>query len=142
MILESNDFKNNGNIPERFSCDGENIPPHLRWSGFPSETKSFALTIRDPDAPSGDFKHWLVFDIPKDVNEVNHALPEGAREIVNDFGEAGYGGPCPPSGTHRYVFTIYALSVENLAAGRDDFFGKIEKHKLDSAKLIGMYGRA
>ena len=141
MRIESSDFKDNGFLPKKFTCDGENVPPHLKWKDFPEKTKSFALTIRDPDAPSGDFKHWLVFDIPKDVHEIKNSLPENAREIENDSGERSYMGPCPPSGVHKYIFSIFALDVENLAAGRDDFFGKLEKHKIDSAKIVGLYER-
>lgn len=143
MKLTSNDFKENENLSGMFTCDGKNINPHLKWSDFPKETKSFALTLIDPDAPSGNFIHWLVYDIPKDVNEIEqNSLPIGAKEVENDARRMGYFGPCPPSGTHRYIFTVYALKAEHLDnLNKGNFVEIIEKNKLDSAKLIGLYKR-
>ncbi len=100
------------------SCGGQNISPDLRWSGAPDGTRSYALTCFDPDAPTGSgWWHWIGFDIPADVTSLDAgaALPTPAREWDNDYGYAGYGGPCPPPGpAHRYVFTVYALDVVEL----------------------------
>jgi len=140
MKLKSLDFKNNSHLPSEFTANGENISPQLQWQDFPDETKSFAITCIDPDAPSGDFIHWIVYDIPKDISEIKQADKIG-KELENDFGEMNYNGPAPPSGTHRYIFTVYALDIENLNAQREDFFIEIKKHAIDSAKIIGLYKR-
>ena len=136
MILKSKDFKNNGRIPSKYTADGQNISPQLEWSNAPQATKSFALTCIDPDAPSGAFIHWIVYDIPANVSEIPQAGKIG-KELPNSFGKLGYKGPSPPSGVHRYVFTLYALNVEHVDA--NSFFKEIEKRKLDSAQLIGLY---
>ena len=111
-----------------FGCSGGNKSPQLAWSGAPDGTKSFALTVYDPDAPTGSgFWHWVVVNIPPTVTELpldagnpkSNALPRGARQIRTDFGVPGYGGPCPPSGDHphRYIFTIYAVGADQLMVG-------------------------
>ena len=114
MKLQSKSFKNNKEIPAKYGCAGDGVSPHLNWSDFPQQTKSFALVCRDPDAPSGDFVHWMIANIPADVNEVAEGamLIKQADNITNDFGKSEYGGPCPPSGIHRYFFIIYALNKE------------------------------
>ena len=143
MKLLSEDFKENEEIPSRFTCDGENICPHLRWEGVPEGTRSFALSMTDPDAPGGTFVHWLVHDIPKDVRSIERGgLPVGARQVKNDFGEERYGGPCPPSGTHRYYLTLYALDAEHLRdINRGNFFKLADEHSLAKAELMGTYRR-
>jgi len=109
MNLSSNDLEQGEKIPEKFTCDGENVNPELHWDAFPEETKSFALTVRDPDAPSGDFAHWLLCNIPAETTGIaQDSVPKGSKQVGNDFGKEGYGGPCPPSGTHRYYFKIFA----------------------------------
>lgn len=143
FTLRSEDFEEGGIIPSKFTCDGEDVSPQLSWENAPKGTKSFALSVVDPDAPGGTFVHWLVYDIPSNVREVERGrLPEGAKQIENDFGERGYRGPCPPSGTHRYVFTLYALDVEHLEdVNRDNFFGVVKVHAIGEAKLTGLYAR-
>ena len=138
MILISKDFRDGKRIPSKFTADGINISPQLEWSNAPKETKSFALTCIDPDAPSGAFVHWIVYDIPADVSSVEQGQKIG-KELPNSFGKIGYKGPSPPSGVHRYVFTLYALGIEHIDA--KNLFKEIEKHKLDSVQLVGLYER-
>ena len=144
MEITSKDFKHNQSIPTLHTCDGKDLSPHLAWSGAPEGTKSFALTCIDPDAPVGDFIHWLVYNIPAAVSEIPQAgpLPVGVQEVENDFGKRPYGGPCPPSGTHRYFFTIYALKVKDLGTvSKSDFLKKVKENQLASAEIIGLYQR-
>lgn len=144
MILKSNNFKNNEMMDSQFTCDGRNISPHLQWESFPSETKSFCLTCIDPDAPGGDFVHWIVMNIPLSITEFESGakVSSWAQEIENDFGYSHYGGPCPPSGIHRYVFTVTAMDeprVENVTLS--NFREKIKEHQIEHAQLIGLYSR-
>jgi len=143
MKLKSRDFEDNGNIPSEFTCDGRDISPQLSWEDAPAETKSFALSITDPDAPRGTWIHWLVHDVPRDVRSIDReSLPKEAKQVENDFGMKNYGGPCPPSGTHRYIFTLYALDIERLeGVNKRNFFDKVEKHALEKAILKGLYKR-
>ena len=143
MKLLSEDFRENEEIPSRFTCDGENICPQLHWEGVPEGTRSFALSMTDPDAPGGTFIHWLVHDMLKDVRRIERGgLPVGARQVKNDFGKERYSGPCPPSGTHRYYLTLYALDVEHLRdINRGDFFKLVDEHSLAKAELMGTYWR-
>jgi len=144
MEITSKDFQNNQSIPAIHTCDGKDISPHLAWSGTPEGTKSFALTCIDPDAPMGDFIHWFICNMPPNVSELSQGgpLPAGAQEVANDFGKKSYGGPCPPSGTHRYFFTIYALKVSDLGTvSKKDFLKKVKENQLASAEIIGLYKR-
>ena len=143
MKLKSKDFREGDNIPPKFTCDGEDISPQLSWENAPNETESFALSVTDPDAPGGEFIHWLVYDIPKDVRSIDQAsLPKAAKQVANDFGKKDYGGPCPPSGTHRYIFTLYALDTEHLEnINKNNFFQEVKKHSLEKAQLKGLYKR-
>ena len=143
MKLKSKDFVDNCNIPSESTCDGRNISPQLSWENVPRKTKSFALAVTDPDAPGGIWIHWLVHNISKELREIDRAtLPENAEEVQNDFGRKGYGGPCPPSGTHRYFFTVYALDTEHLdGANKRNFFDTIEKHTVEKATIKGLYKR-
>jgi Raf kinase inhibitor-like YbhB/YbcL family protein len=142
MKLISNNFTNNGKIPSEFTCDGNNISPHLSWIGIPEKTKSFALSVFDPDAVGG-WIHWLVYDIQKITREIKKGdLPIGGKELKNDFGKKPYGGPCPPSGTHRYIFTIYALDTEHLEnVNKQNFQSKVDKHSIEKATITGLYKR-
>lgn len=135
-------------------CNGKNISPHLEWDGAPAETRSFAITVFDPDAPTDHgWWHWAVVNIPKDVNTLEEGasnmgkLPEHAVELKTDFDQSTYGGPCPPAKDkpHRYVFTVYALKTEKLMVGADTPAEKIksqlEKESLGRASFTVKYGR-
>ena len=120
----SSAFKEGGAIPKDYTCDGKNVSPPLRWSDYPAGTKSFALICDDPDAPSRTWVHWVLYDLPSTTESLpervsaDYTLPNGAKQGTNDFGKTGYGGPCPPSGTHRYLFKVYALdTMLNLPPG-------------------------
>jgi hypothetical protein len=143
MKLESNDFEKGQPVPSQFTCDGQNISPELHWFLAPEGTKSFALSLRDPDAPSGDFVHWLVCNIPTTTTAITqNSVPENSTQVKNDFGKTGYGGPCPPSGTHRYFFRIYALDTESINPNaKQDFFQLVEQHKIGEAELMATYQR-
>jgi Raf kinase inhibitor-like YbhB/YbcL family protein len=143
-------FEEGGMIPSKYTCDGEDISPPLQWEGVPEGTKSIALISDDPDAPMGTWVHWVLYNLPAETNELeennppDETLPNGARQGVSDFGRTGYGGPCPPSGTHRYFFKIYALDTElDLAAGasKRQLLKAMEGHILDHGELIGKYKR-
>jgi Raf kinase inhibitor-like YbhB/YbcL family protein len=142
MKIMSKDFVDNGNIPSEFTCDGRNISPQLSWENVPEKTKSFALCVTDPDALGG-WIHWMVYDISKEIKEIDQdSLPVEAKEVKNDFGKKTYGGPCPPSGTHRYIFTVYALDVEHLeGVNTHNFFDNVKAHTLDKAAITGLYKR-
>jgi Raf kinase inhibitor-like YbhB/YbcL family protein len=143
MILKSKDFEDNHNIPSNFTCDGRNISPQFSWEDVPDGTKSFALSVTDPDFLRGTWMHWLVYGISKDVRKINRAsLPDGAMEVINDFGKKSYGGPCPPYGTHRYFFTLYALDTESLEGlNKHNFFDRVEQHTIEKAEIKGLYKR-
>ncbi len=143
MRMKSNDFEDGGDIPSGFTCDGEDISPHLVWEEVPEGTKSLALIMDDPDAPMGTWVHWLLSDIPPDTREMpQNSRPEGSRQVTNDFGREDYGGPCPPSGTHRYYFKLYALNVEKiLATEKRAFYREVEEHKIDEAVIMGRFTR-
>lgn len=152
FTLSSPSFENGGRIPARFTCEGDDISPHLRWSGAPEGTESFALLCDDPDAPAGTWHHWAVYDIPPDMTELPENCPktarvDGALQAINDFGRPGYGGPCPPPGhgTHRYYFRLLALDVATLeladapeCAAVADVAGP---HVLAETELVGTYAR-
>jgi Raf kinase inhibitor-like YbhB/YbcL family protein len=143
MKLESNDFEHGGDVPTKFTCDGADISPHLAWSGVPEGTKSLALIVDDPDAPMGTWVHWLVCNIPADTKEISQdSVPSGAKQVTNGFGKVEYGGPCPPGGTHRYFFKLYALDTEKLDVDyKKNFYKEVEKHKIAEAVLMGKYSR-
>ena len=143
MRLISNDFQPGGMIPHMFTCDGEDLSPHLAWDDVPEGTKSFALAVDDPDAPGGTWVHWLVADVSANLREIPRGtLPAGAKQLRNDFGKLNYGGPCPPGGTHRYFFRLYALDTKLLTGINErNFYEMVEKHKLDVGILMGKYSR-
>jgi len=136
-----------------FGCNGQNVSPELSWKEAPKGTKSFALTVYDPDAPTGSgWWHWVVVNIPATVTKLasaasGKAMPKGALEVMNDYGTAGFGGACPPKGDkpHRYVITVYALDVEKLDLKADTNAPvagfMINAHTLGKASIISYYGR-
>lgn len=141
-------FNDSGNIPTKYTCDGQDISPPLSWSVIPDGTKSIALIVDDPDAPRGDWVHWLVYDLPPSLRNLpEHVPPEeilgnGGRQGMTDFNKIGYGGPCPPSGTHRYFFKVYALDIDlHLAPGasKSQLLMAMEGHVLTEGQLMGKY---
>lgn len=147
FTLASSAFASGGMIPAKFTCEGANVSPELRWNDAPANTQSYTLIVDDPDAPVGTFTHWILFDIP--ANRAN--LAEGEHQIgaagKNDFGRAGYGGPCPPRGhgPHRYYFTLYALDIASLkvkaGTGRREVETALRDHILAQAQYLGRYER-
>lgn len=147
--IKSNAFQADGNIPSRFTCEGENISPELSWSGAPEGTKTFALVLHDPDAPhKGGYTHWVAFNIPATVNHVaenvpkSSTFPEGGTQGKNDDGKSGYTGPCPPSGAHRYYFHLYAVDGQvDLGANttKADLEQALKGHILAQTELMGRY---
>jgi Raf kinase inhibitor-like YbhB/YbcL family protein len=145
MKLISPDFSEGGNIPERFTCDGEDISPTLKIEGVPKTAKSLVLIVDDPDAPVGTFTHWLVWNLRPDATEIvaNGSLSDAVHG-VNDFGRSKYGGPCPPSGVHRYYFKLYALDTAlqlPAKSKRKVVDAAIEGHIISEAALMGRYAR-
>lgn len=145
MKISSPAFENNANIPSKYTCDGENTNPPLEFSDVPAEAKSLVLIVDDPDAPAGDWVHWTVWDIEPDTKLINeNSIPPGATKGMTDFGKPGYGGPCPPSGTHHYQFKLYALDINldlESNARKTDIEKAMAEHILDQAELIGLYTR-
>jgi len=151
LEVTSADFGHGEPIPQRCTCDGENRSPSLIWTGVPVETRSFALVCDDPDAPRGTWQHWLLYNLPAEACELDGGvppkpeLPSGARQGINDSGDVGYGGPCPPPGKpHRYFFRLHALdSTLNLPPGvnRADLDRAIAGHVLAVGTLMGTYER-
>ena len=148
--LTSTAFTPGEPIPRKYTCDGEDISPPLRWSDPPQNTRSFALIADDPDAPMGTWVHWVLYNLPAETRTLPEAvppdadLPDGSRHGKNGWPRLGYGGPCPPSGTHRYFFKLYALdTVLELAAGasKKQLLRAMEGHILGQAELMGLYTR-
>jgi Raf kinase inhibitor-like YbhB/YbcL family protein len=149
FLLKSNAFRSEGHIPAQFTCEGANISPDLSWSGVPQGAKSLALVLHDPDAPHhGGYTHWIVFNIPASVNHLPENapktanLPGGGIQGRNDDGGIGYTGPCPPSGTHRYYFDLYAVDRElklKPGASKDELEHAIRGHVLGQAEFMGKY---
>ena len=146
MKIKTTAFQEGGNIPSKFTCDGADANPPLRFEGAPAEAKSLALIADDPDAPGGLFTHWLVWNIdPKTTSVEENSAPSNGVQGKNDFGKSGYGGPCPPSGTHRYVFKIFALDRQlDLAADskRAQLDAQMRGHIIAQGELMGRYSRA
>jgi Raf kinase inhibitor-like YbhB/YbcL family protein len=148
--LTSTAFAPGDSIPGKYTCDGEDISPPLQWSDPPQGTRSFALIADDPDAPVGTWVHWVLYNLPAEARTLSEAVPsdadlsDGSRNGQNGWRRLGYGGPCPPSGTHRYFFKLYALdTLLDLAVGANNkqLLGAMEGHILAQAELMGVYTR-
>jgi Raf kinase inhibitor-like YbhB/YbcL family protein len=143
LKLTSHAFDNNGTIPTVYTCKGTNVSPPLSISGVPDDTAALAITLEDPDAPSGTFDHWVAFNIDKDTREIPEGQEPHGTPGKNSAGKSGYTGPCPPSGVHRYVFTVYALdSLLDIPAGssKADVVRAMNGHILAQSVLIGRFG--
>lgn len=140
LKLSSPAFSAGDTIPEKYTCDGEDVNPPLEIGDFPEGTQSLVLHVNDPDAPSGNWTHWLVYDMP-----LLHTIEENSTPGtvgMNDFGEVKYGGPCPPIGTHRYFFRLYALDTRLSlppASTRDDVLAQMENHIIGTGELMGLF---
>ncbi|HPJ95595.1 MAG TPA: YbhB/YbcL family Raf kinase inhibitor-like protein [Deltaproteobacteria bacterium] len=150
MELRSKAFAGSAMIPAAYTCDGQDVSPPLEWSGLPEGTRSIALICDDPDAPAGTWVHWVYYDIPPGTQALAQDVgpgdtpSAGGTQGRNDFRKIGYGGPCPPSGTHRYFFKLYALDTElNLPPGRTkkELIDVMKCHILGQAELMGKYKR-
>ncbi len=145
MTIESPAFRDNGTIPKQYTCDGKDINPPLVFRNVPPGTRSLALIVDDPDAPAGIWVHWVVCNIDPGTREIKeNTVPPGALQGKNDFRRTNYGGPCPPSGTHRYFFKLYALDTVLAIDGNPTKQG-LEKamkgHILAEAQTVGLYKR-
>lgn len=150
FVLTSRAFDQGKAVPAKYTCDGDDVSPPLEWRDPPAGTRSFALVSDDPDAPVGVWVHWVLYDLPASTRSLaedvapDAELPGGGRQGVNSWGRSGYGGPCPPGGTHRYFFKLYALdALLQLApgAGKDEVLRRMEGHVVGEAELMGIYAR-
>jgi Raf kinase inhibitor-like YbhB/YbcL family protein len=150
LDIRSSAFGEGELIPEKYTCDGEDVSPPLSWTRPPKETKSIVLICDDPDAPMGTWVHWVLFGLSPDTLELAEGISHerevlgGAKHGLNDFRKYGYGGPCPPGGTHRYFFKLYAVDTHiNLNAGatKNEVLNAIKGHILAEGKLMGRYSR-
>jgi Raf kinase inhibitor-like YbhB/YbcL family protein len=150
LTISSSAFDEAGMIPKKYTCDSVNVSPPLSWSGVPDGAQSIALTCDDPDAPSKTWVHWVMYNIPPDTGSLTEGvprdpvLPNGAVQAFTDFNLVGYGGPCPPSGTHRYYFKLYALDTKLELEGRvtkQVLLAAMEGHVLAEGVLMGRYAR-
>ena len=145
MRIKSPAFEENQPIPVTFTCNGENHNPPLEFTDVPSETQSLALIMDDPDAASGIFTHWLIWNIPPEAIKIEEGIvPEGSEEGLNSAGQKGYMGPCPPSGTHRYFFKLYALNKRFSVSSnitKKELEDEISNSLVDKAEFIGTYGK-
>ena len=151
--ISSTAFKEGENIPSKYTCDGVNISPQLRWNTVSAGVKSYAIIVEDPDAPGGDFTHWIIYNIPASVNELHENvtpsrnIPDEVMLGTNSFGRIGYGGPCPPPGkAHRYFFRSYALNtiLHHLESGatKQQLLKAMEGHIIEQGHLMGKYKRS
>jgi len=150
MKLTSTAFSEGGMIPAQYTCNGPDVSPPLSWEDLPEQIKSLALIADDPDAPVGTWVHWVLYNLPADSRELQEdlpktkVLPNGAMQGTNDFRKIGYGGPCPPGGTHRYFFKLYALDelVDlNPGARKKDLLDAMKGHILAECQLMGKFSR-
>jgi len=150
ISVSSPAFLEGGMIPSKYTCDGQDISPPLKWAGVPEAAKGIALISEDPDAPMGTWVHWVMWNIPPSVHELAENvppapdLPDGSRQGITDFGRPGYGGPSPPSGVHRYCFKVYALDTTldlPSSARKADLLKAMKGHILAEGQLMGKYKR-
>lgn len=150
MKLTSPAFTEGGMIPAQYTCNGADISPPLAWEEVPEDANSLALIVDDPDAPVGTWVHWVLYNLPADTRELKEnitktkVLPEGAMQGSNDFRKIGYNGPCPPGGTHRYFFKLYALDKMidlNPGARKKDLLDVMKGHILAECQLMGKFSR-
>ncbi|MES0343101.1 MAG: YbhB/YbcL family Raf kinase inhibitor-like protein [Anaerolineales bacterium] len=148
FILTSEVFLEGDPIPSKYACNGDDISPPLAWSGAPDNTNSFVLIMDDPDAPVGMWVHWVLFNIPGNATVIDVGLPadaelpDGSQQGTNSWGRVGYGGPCPPSGVHRYFFKLYALDAPltlDESATKEEVLAALEGHILMETELMGTY---
>jgi len=151
LSITSSAFEPGASIPAKYTCQGGDLSPALAWSGAPQGTQSFALIVDDPDAPMGTWVHWVVYNLPADAGGLNEGasyanakaydLPQGAVQGRTSFGREDYGGPCPPSGEHRYFFKLYALDgkIEQAGLDKEALLKAMEGHILSQGELVGLY---
>lgn len=148
--IKSSAFEEGEIIPKKYSCEGVNVSPPLQWSSLPAEVESFVLICEDPDAPSGLWTHWIIFNLPAEITALpefimeREVLENGAQQGLNDFGTIGYRGPCPPGGTHRYYYRIYALDIMlqlNSRINRQNLLEAMIGHIIDQGHIMGIYTR-
>lgn len=148
FFLTCNAIQVNQKINEKFTCDGNDISPELEWSGAPYKTQSFVLIMDDPDAPDKTWDHWILFNIPKDATQLEENiknLPNGTKVGKNSWGKTQYGGPCPPSGEHRYIFKFYALDcLLDLPEGasKQEIEHAMKGHILAQTEVVGRYQKS
>jgi hypothetical protein len=152
LAVTSKSFEPDGNIPQKYTCDGEDISPDLSWEGTPDGTGTYALIVDDPDAPGRTFTHWVVYNIPDTVAGFEEGmsafeiLKTGASQGKNDFGQVGYGGPCPPPGkAHHYHFRLYAIDgIIDIPSGlaKNTVLSAMKGHVIDETEIVGLYKRA
>jgi Raf kinase inhibitor-like YbhB/YbcL family protein len=151
LKIVSRAFAHDKFIPDKYTCNGHNVSPPLEWTDVPHAAKELVLIVDDPDAPSGTFVHWLLYglqptqsELDEDISTETASLPNGMRQGMNGFQKLGYAGPCPPSGTHRYYFHLYAVDSNlNLPPGakREQVDQAIKNHVLEEAELMGYYAK-
>jgi len=150
MEVKSAAFGHRTSMPDKYTCDGADVSPPLEWRNAPSGTKTFAIICDTPDAPTGTWVHWVIYDIPADITKLpesvtkNGQLDIGAKQGKNDFDQIGYGGPCLPAGEHRFFFKLYALDgPTNLKVGasKEELLQAVKGHVLAEAELMGIYAR-
>ena len=152
LTVSSKSFQSGGEIPKKFTCEGDDVSPQISWSGAPQGTQAFALIADDPDAPAGTWTHWVLYDVPASSTTLNEGtskseqLPDGSKQGRNDFHKVGYNGPCPPPGKpHRYFFKVYALDRKldvKAGAARSDVERAMSGHVQAQGEYMGIYRRA
>jgi len=155
LKITSSAFEQGGEIPARYTCEGQDVSPPLTWTGLPNNAKTLALIVDDPDAPDPAkpqrvYVHWVVYNIPASATSLREnaskgGMPKGAVQGKNDWGKAAFGGPCPPIGRHRYFFKLYALDAELTglsAATKADLERAMKGHVIESGELVGTYQKA